>query len=349
MPAYPRPSLSDLDARINVDLSAVPAVLRGPLSHAWARACHGLHGHLEWIDRQNSPLTCELERLYDWAALYGVARLAATPATGTAVAAGSPGSVILADTLLRGPNGLDYRVLAAQFMANSGVAVVSLRSEASGEDANLPSGARLTLIDPLSGIAGTLVVGEDGLSGGAPEESLDDWRLRVADEWQAMTVRGARGGRAEDYRYWAESAHPAVTGALVFPHALGLGTVVVRPICDGAINRLPTPGVLSSVADHLSAVAPATADWRLAAPLVRPVTVVLRLEPSADNAEARARIAAALNAAVLAEAREDAVLGMAEIDAAVATVTSQYTRLAPTENVAAYPGEVLALSEVAWQ
>jgi uncharacterized phage protein gp47/JayE len=349
MANYSRPSLAALDARIRADLAQLPAVLRVPLSHAWSRACHGLHGHIDWADRQNNPLTCELERLYDWAALYGVARLAATPASGTVLATGSPGSVVLADALLRGTNGLDYKVQAANFMANSGVALVFVRAVESGEDSNLPAGAALTLVDPLPGIASTLTVGDDGLSGGAAEETLDDWRLRVADEWQAMTVRGARGGRVEDYRFWAQSAHPSVSGALVFTHTPSLGMVVVRPICDTLVNRLPSAAVLAAVSDYLAGVAPATADWRVVAPEVQAVNIVLHLDPGVDNADARSRIARAILAAVLSEKTETSILNVAEIDAAVATVTDQYTRLAPLANVAARPGDVLVLAGVVWQ
>ncbi|MDR0633899.1 MAG: baseplate J/gp47 family protein [Azoarcus sp.] len=348
MPGYSRPSLSDLDARIAADLAALPEALREALSHTWARACHGLHGHLEWLDRQCNPLTCELERLYDWAALYNVARLDATPAAGTALASGAPGSVILADTLLRGPNRQDYRVLAAQFTANTSVATVSVRAVEPGDDGNLPPGAQLTFIDPQPGIAGTVTVGIEGITGGAAEESVDDWRLRVADEWQVMTVLGARGGRIEDYRYWARSAHPSVSGALVFPHALGPGSVVVYPICNGAINRQPTPGVLAAVGEYYAAVAPATADWRLAAPLIRPVTVRLQIDAAIDNAANRERIAAAIGEAIFAEQAETSILYVAAIDAAIATVSSRYVRLAPMENVAVSPGEVLVFADLEW-
>jgi uncharacterized phage protein gp47/JayE len=348
MPAYPRPSLTELDARINADLTAIPAVLRGPLAHTWARVGHGLHGHLEWIDRQNNPLTCELERLYDWAALYAVARLPAQPASGAALATGSPGAVVLADAALRGPNNIDYKVIVAQFMANSGTAVVSLRAEQTGDDSNLPAGAQLTLIDPLPGISPTFIVGEDGLSGGAADEDVDDWRVRVATEWQVVTVDGARGGNVSDYRNWCEDAHPAITGALVFPGALGPGSVVVMPVCDGAVNRLPDAGVLAAVRNHLSAIAPATADWRVVAPVILPVTVSIHLDAGIDNADNRARIAAAVLGCVLAEKTEDAVLHVAELDAAISRVTSNYVRVAPANPVAVLPGQVLTLGGIAW-
>lgn len=327
----------------------MPAALRGPLSHMWARLCHGLHGHLDWVSLQCSPLTCGLERLYDWAALYGVGRLGPRPAVGTASVTGSPGAVVLAGTALRGPNGLDYVTGAANFMANSGAADVAVRSAATGAGGNLPAGAVLTLADPLPGVDSRFVVGEDGLTGGAAEEAEDDWRLRVAAEWQAVTARGARGGNADDYRAWARAAHQDVTGALVFPGRLGAGSVAVYPVCNNAVNRLPSAGVLQAVSEYLGNIAPATADWRVAAPTVRPVSVALHLDPAADSAERRERIAAAVLAAVLAEGSETAVLNMAEIDSAVATVTNQYTRMAPMGDVAVAPGEVLVLSEVLWQ
>lgn len=50
------------------------------------------------------------------------------------------------------------------------------------------------------------------------------WRLRVAEEWQIVTSRGARSGKPEDYTAWAKRAHPSVTGALVQPHVLGMGS-----------------------------------------------------------------------------------------------------------------------------
>jgi len=345
--AYARPTYEDLKTRIDADLADMPAVLRGPLSAAWARACHSQHGYLEWIDAQCSPLTCELERLYDWAALYGVDRLLATAAIGSALATGTLGTQLLAGTLLRGQNGLDYTVLAAVVLG-AGSTPVTVRCTATGSAGNQAAGLTLALVDPVPGCAGTLTISAPGLTGGAEEESLEDWRARVADEWRTVVTRGARSGKPDDYRYWARTAHPSITTALIQMHTLGIGTVVVRPICDGLASRLPTQAVLDAVAAYLLATAPANADWRVVAPLVRPVAVSLHLLPGYDTAGNRAAITGAIATAVLAETSETALLAMAEIDAAIATVTSQYTRIAPTADVAVAPGEVLVLSPIVW-
>jgi uncharacterized phage protein gp47/JayE len=344
---YARPAYPELKNRIDTDLAAMPAVLRGPLAAAWARSCHGVHGHLEWVDQQCNPLTCNLDRLYDWAALYAVQRLAATAAVGTVLATGTAGSEILADTVLRGQNGLDYKVLAAVTLG-AGNTAVSVRCITPGSAGNLLPGLTLTLVDPVPGVSNTLTVNAAGLTGGAPEELLEDWRIRVADEWWTMVTRGGRAGKPEDFRLWARAAHPSVSAALVQTHVLGIGTVIVRPICDALDDRLPTQAVLDAVSAYLDGIAPATADWRVVAPIVRRVTVAIDLLAVVDSDVNRQAIFAALKARVLAENSEGALLTMAEIDAAIASVTQQYTRLAPVVDLTAQPGEVFVLSPVVW-
>ncbi|MCQ8103238.1 baseplate J/gp47 family protein [Methylomonas sp. SURF-2] len=347
MTDYVRPSYPELKARIDTDLAAMPAVLRGPLAATWGRACHSQHGFLEWIDKQCSPLTCELERLYDWAALYGVDRLVATPAEGTVLATGTPGTPLLADTVLRGLNGYDYTVLAAVTLT-AGNTPVAVRCMTAGNAGNLLFAQTLTLVDPVPGVSSTLTVDSNGLTGGEEEESLENWRVRVADEWRVMVVRGGRSGKSADYRFWAKTAHPSVTGALVQPNVLGMGSVIVRPICNALTDRLPTLAVLNAVADYLTNIAPATADWRVVSPLVKPVNVTVDLLPGYDSLANRDAIQAALAALVLSESAETALLTMAEIDAAIASVTQQYTRLAPLADLAVGPGELFVLNPVLW-
>lgn len=347
MTAYLRPSYSDLIARIEADLVDMPAVLREGLAKALAKAGQSQHGYLAWIDKQCSPLTCELERLYDWAALYDVERLAATASIGNVLATGTVGTPLLADTLLRGPNGLDYTVLAAVVLGVESTAV-SIRCTTPGSAGNLVAGQTLTLIDPVPGCSRTLTIDGAGITGGAEDELVDDWRARVTDEWRTVVKRGARSGKPEDYVFWAKSAHPSVSGALVQPHALGTGTVLVRPICNTLTDRMPTQAVLDAVAAYFYVLAPATADWRLATPIRHGVSVSIDLLPEVDSADNRLAIFNSINALVLTESSETSLLALAEIDAAIAMVTSQYTRLGPMAEVAVAPGEVLVLDPIVW-
>jgi uncharacterized phage protein gp47/JayE len=347
MTTYTRPSYEQLQARIAADLAAMPAVLREPLSAAWARACHGEHGHLDWLYAQCTPLACEEDRLQDWATLYGVTRLSATAASGSVTFTGTAGATLLKDAVLRGANGQDYTVSTAVTLAGaSGTAAVV--GQAPGVDGNLPAGAELTLVDPLPGIGGTVTVATTGLTGGAVQEQVEDWRARVVDEWQTVVTVGARGGRAADYVYWAKSGHPSVTGALVQAHTMGMGTVVVRPICNGLANRLPTQAVLDAVLAKLLASAPVMPEIYVEAPALRPVAVTLDLAATVDTAGNRAAIAAAVASAVLAEQSAGATLLLSELDAAVATVTTQYVRTAPVADLVCAAGEVFAPPVVTW-
>lgn len=346
--SYERPTFAELQARIDVDLSAVPASLRGPLVAAWARACHGQHGYLDWIAAQASPLTCELEMLSTWGALYGVTRLEAVPAEGAILATGTTGAVVLAGDSFSGPNGLAYAVTEAATITATGARVL-VRCQVAGEAGNLSVGQVLTATNPIAGVTGSATVMVGGISGGAELESLDDWRIRVADEWATVVADGGRsGGRAADYRWWAKSAHPSVTGALVQPGALGLGTVLVRPICNALPSRLPTDTVLTDVRDYIAMRAPAGADVRVASPIATPVPIALDLSPVVDSAPTRPAIESALAAAIFANSAEASVLTLAELDAAVATVTSQYERLAPTADIALGPGEIFGLPSLTW-
>lgn len=321
---YTRPAYQALLTRIASDLAVMPAVVREPLSVTWARVCNGMHGHLDWIDAQCSPLTCELDRLYDWAAVYGVARLVATAAEGNALATGNAGTQILSGTLLRGPNGLDYRVLAATALG-VGNTPVYVRCTTKGVAGNLIAGQGLTLVDPIAGANNALTVSV-GIAGGAADEDVNAWRARVADEWNTIVLIGARSGKPDDYRFWAKSSHPSVTGAIVQKHVLGMGTVVVRPICNGLANRLPTQAVLDAVAAHYSTIAPATADWRVTAPLLYQFAPSIHLLPTFDTLANRTAITAALNTLLLSKGGDDVLtLLWAEVDMAIAVITTQYT------------------------
>ncbi|GAB6139931.1 baseplate J/gp47 family protein [Methylosoma difficile] len=339
MSNYNRPSFAELNTRINADLALIPAVLAEPLAAMWSRACHSQHGYLDWIAAQCSPLTCDLEHLYDWALLYKTDRLTAVAAQGTVLATGSAGYTVLSGSLLRAANGFDYQVLSAVTLGTSATAI-TVRCTTTGKSTNVLAGQSLTLIDPLIGVNNQMTVGVLGLTGGADDEDVDAWRLRVVDEWQTAVVYGGRSGKVADYKAWAKAAHPSITGALVQPHALGVGTVLVRPICGGLADRLPTESILLAVADYLPSVVPAVADYRVATPILRVIDIDIALGASADSADNRAAITTVIDALIQSKATELNTLLVTEIDEAVLSVTSDYVRVAPGATVTALAGEV---------
>lgn len=342
---YVRPSFAELQTRINADLALIPAVLAEPLSAMWARACHSQHGYLDWILAQCSPLTCELERLYDWAALYNTPRLLAVAAQGSVLATGNAGAEILAGTVLRATNGLNYTVVNAVVLTSSPTPVF-VRCTTRGAVTNVSAGQILTLINPVLGVSNNLTIDTLGLTGGADDEDIDSWRLRVADEWQTMVIYGGRSGKTIDYVAWAKSSNSSINGALVQPHVLGIGTIVVRPICNSLPNRQPTAEVISAVEAKLSEFAPATADWRVTTPLLHHVTVSIDLATQVDTPANRQAITALLNQLIFSKNTDNATLWLTEIDAVILSVTSAYTRLAPIANLTADSGAVFILDNM---
>jgi uncharacterized phage protein gp47/JayE len=149
-----------------------------------------------------------------------------------------------------------------------------------------------------------------------------------------------------DYIAWAKSAHPSVTSALVQPYLVGVGTVGIRPICNDLPNRQPTTEIINAIAAHLQTFAPATADWRLTAPLLHPVTVSIHLSASVDTTANRLAINAFLSSLIMTKVTNNAELWLTEIDTAILSVTSLYTRNAPMENITAEAGAVFVLNPV---
>lgn len=343
--AYIAPTFAALKARIEQDLSVLVAVLRLALAVVFAKAVSSLHVHLEWIDQQCSPLTCSLERLYDWAVLYGVTRLDATFATGQIAVTGNVGAFVLLDELLRADNGLDYAVTAAVELT-SGVNLVSIKCTTAGLAGNLSAGSKLTFVETQAGVDSETTVDANGITGGAAQEDVETWRARVVDEWQVVTEYGGRSGKNRDYVAWAKKAHPSVTGALVYRNILGMGTILVRPICNGLEGRLPTTAIMDAIAAKFLELAPAGADWRLALPLQQLLTVNLTLDPAVDSGATRTLITNAINNLILAENSETSVIFMAELDAAIASVTTQYTRNAPLADITVNSGSVFILNAV---
>jgi uncharacterized phage protein gp47/JayE len=290
-------------------------------------------------------MTCEIERLYQWAQLYGTDRLLATQAQGYVTVTGNIGATVLADSLMRAQTGFDYSVLSAVTLTAT-TALVQIRSEEAGKETNLQSGQVLTLVDPLLGIDNSVTVTVSGITGGADDEDVDSWRLRVAEEWRTMVIYGGRAGKIRDYKAWAKAAHPSVSGALVIPHQQGIGTVVVRPICNDLTNRLPTNGVINAIVSFLPDVVPATADVYVVAPLLKSITVELALEPDFDTAINRQAITDAVIALVASKVDELAVIELAELDAVIMSITSQYTRIQPTLRQVTAENEIFNLTAV---
>lgn len=242
---FQRPTLSTLRAQVAADISSgIPGadgLLRfsnlGVLGTVLAGLAQLQYGYLDWMALQAVPYTATDEYLEAWAALKGIARNAATPATGTAAFSGTTGTVLPSGTQMVRGDGYLYQTTATGTVATGAVSVPVTAVLApidpinnptgNGAAGNASSGTVLTLQSPIIGIQMTGTSGV--LTGGADVETDDSLRTRMLQRYQAPP----QGGDSDDYIGWT-LAIPGITRAWCFPNGFGAGTVVVYIMLDDA-------------------------------------------------------------------------------------------------------------------
>lgn len=289
---FARPTLAELISRAAADyeteLPGTDARLRrsnlGAMSRVQAAGAHGLHGYLVYLARQLMVDTADGEYLVRWAALWGVTRLAATFASGSATASGVNGTIVPVNTLLQRADGRRFKTTASATVAAGSVTLPLIASSA-GADGNTAASSVLSFIEPVSGVAATATVTVAGLDKGADVESDDSLRLRVMARMQQPPM----GGSKADYITWARQV-AGVTRAWCFPLEGGPGKVVVRFVRDDDSGSIiPSAGEVSAVQAHIDTVRPVTATVTVAAPTALALNPNISITP--DTATIRDAVA----------------------------------------------------------
>jgi len=256
------------------------------LGVVWAGGVHLLYGYLEWIAKQIFPDLSDRDVLLRQASLYGISPTPASYAAGSVTATGVNGSTILTGSYLT-LGDQRYRVTSGGTIS-AGTATVSVQAVTAGAVGDVAAGVTLSWESPISGVSSTAIVASGGIAGGFDEESTDGVRDRLILRWREPP----EGGADQDYEAWA-LAVAGVTRAWVYPVEQGLGTVVVRVVCDGQDGGiLPSSATVSAVQTALDAQRPTTAEVHALAPTALPVAFTIHLSP--DTADTRAAVAAEL-------------------------------------------------------
>lgn len=320
------------------------------LSTVWAGAVHTLYGYLDWLSKQLFGTTAEREQLLRRAAMYGITPVSATFAGGTVVATGVDGSVIPAGTIIRLDAATAYRVPVGQVIA-SGEALVGAIAVLAGSAGNLAAGTQLSFESPIPGVNAIVEVDPSGIGGGVDEEGTEEVRARFL----LRLRQPPQGGAKQDYEAWA-LAVPGVTRAWVYPHELGLGTVVVRFVLDdpvtGAVG-FPTGGDVAAVQAALEEQRPITAEVTAAAPTALPVAFTMEIEP--DNADTRTAVAAELEDLLRREGepgdgagRGTILISRIRTAIGIAEGVEDYTLTVPAADVVPGVGELPTVGAITW-
>ncbi|WP_188260879.1 baseplate J/gp47 family protein [Azospirillum tabaci] len=344
---YTRPTLSELIEQVRADVLArlgVDEVLRRADGEVQARvqagALHSVYGFIDFLAAQILPDTAATAYLDRHASLWGVARKAATAATGTVTITASNGVTIAAGTVMQRAGVGDYTV-TANATATGGTATVAVAAATAGAAGNLPAGALLTLASPIAGAQSTAVVAAIG--GGADIEADDALRARLI----ARIQEPPHGGNAADYEAWALEV-AGVTRAWVYPFHTGIGSVGVTFVCDGRADIIPAVGDVALVQTHIDALRPVTAAVTVFAPVADPLALSIRLTP--DGAATRAAVEAELRDFLSREAEPGGTLYLSRLREAISLATGEYRHdlVSPTDDVVSPAGHIATLGAITW-
>lgn len=352
---FERPSLRDLVTQIEADIETrlpgadarAPRSVLNVLARVSAGGLHSLYGYMAWLAEQILPDTAEREQLDRHGAIWGLTRKPAVAATGTVTFTGSAGT-IPAGTLLRRSDGATYATTASAVI-DGGIATATVTAEAAGAAGNAVAGTSLALVTPIAGVNTEATVAAEGLVLGSDEESDSSLRGRLVARIQAPPHGGAR----HDYEAWAtaQNAHGVpVTRAWVFPQELGIGTVTVRIMTDGATaDGIPDAAAVATVQAYVDSVRPVTAEVFVVAPTPAPLTVeIAGLSP--DTAAVRAAIEAELRDLIRREAEPGGTILLSHIREAISISAGEadHVLVSPAADVMHGTGEIATFGGVTW-
>ena len=341
---FERPSLSKLKARIYADLqSRLPEVqLRysdaAVYSTVIAGVAHSLYGYVDYLARQLFTATAEGEYLDRMGSEFDLLRKPASVATGkvSVTFSGEPVEVPLG-SILQTTDGIQYETTTA---VDDGV--MTIRALVPGVDGNILEGETLTFVSPIAGVNSQVT--SKGIAGGAESESDEDYRARIL----IRKRQKPSAGTAEDYVAWALEV-PGVTRAWCFPREGGDGKVVIRVVCDGEDNIVPTNSFLEQVQAHIDSVRPITAHAFVYGPTITKVNFVFsEIEP--DNETVKARVREALVSLFKREAEPGKRIYLSHIKAAISSAAGEenHVLLSPNADVVPATGALLMVGDITW-
>ena len=319
-----------------------PATLLGVLARVLGLAQWQMHLHLRAIADDLMPDTAAEEALARHAAVWGVPRIPAAAAAGSATVTGANGTVVPAGTSLLGPADLTYTTTASATVAG-GVATLAVQADAPGTAGNADAGAILRLVSPVAGLSPqSAIVAAPGLRGGLDEEAPEAWRARLLARIRARS----KGGAVTDYEEWARRA-PGIGQVAVRPEWAGLGTVgVIVAMADGTA---PSPTDISRVQAEIEAERPVTAQvFVLGASIVaQPLT--LQILP--DTTAVRAAITAAYAAFLAREPGIGGTIRLSRLSEALSSAAGEYAHriVSPAADVVLGAVQLAVPGAITWQ
>lgn len=354
---FTRPSLETLIQRTASEVASrmglgplLPRSVQYVLARVVGGQSHLAHGHIAWAARQIIPDTAEAEFLERWANVWGVARKAATKATGEVTFTGSGAPTVPAGTKLARADGVEFKTDAAAVLSGGVANDVAITASVAGSNANSAAGVQLSLVSAIPNVNSPATIeadaNGDGTTGGNDTETDKLLLARLLKRIQTPP----HGGAAADYELWALEV-AGVTRAWTLELWLGAGTVglaFVRDTDTGGI--FPDAGEIAAVQAYIDDPSrrPVTAAVTVLAPTPVNLDPAITLTP--NTAAVQAAVTAAIadlleRTAQVASAGATFTLPVSHIREAISTAAGEtdHVLTSPTGDVVTNPGELLVL------
>lgn len=288
-----------------------------------------------WID------TCDESLVPAQAARLGLYQAPAQRNSGSAnpPAGSTPGTLIAIGATLAG--GL-YRVTVSIEVDGSGAESVPIEAVDFGAAGALDPGTILEFDSPIGGLAAQqLTVDGEGVSGGSPQETLEQLRQRAI----AWRRRRPQGGGPSDYATWATNVYSqAIVKEL--PLWGGLGRVGVAVAFPG---RVATTTEINRIRDAIEAQMPIDVmALTVLAATVTPLDLQLAIDP--DTTAVRAAVTASYAAFLAAEPGIGGEVDLSRLGEAISSAAGEYRHrlLSPTTDPVAGATELFIPGTIDW-
>lgn len=251
---FERPTVTELVDRISGDIETrlpdVGSLLRRSvlkvLARVFAGAVHLTYGFLAYAKDQLFITTADSNYLDVHGNEYGITRQAATKATGNVTATGTVGTLIPSGSELSSGSGIAYVTNTDYTIGLGGSVTMIVEAVEAGSDGNEDAGSEISFVSPISGIDSAATVTTGGLTGGADQESDNNYRARVLNRKR----RVPHGGCEHDLIAWMLEI-AGVTRAWAFSLYNGVGTVAVTFVRDGEASIVPSVADIAEMENYL--------------------------------------------------------------------------------------------------
>jgi uncharacterized phage protein gp47/JayE len=221
------------------------------VARALAGAAHGLHGHASWIVDQAFVQFAEREALLRRGDERGVPLNGASPASGVITVTGAGGNLPLGTLFVRADGWTFESTVAYTGLVPPASIAIEAADTFGGAEGNMQAGGALSFVSSVPGFDAAVTVGTGGLTGGAPEEDIEDYRERLLEHIRNPPLGGAPG----DHVKWALEVS-GVTRAWEYRGTNGignpaLGRVAITFVMDDSIDIIPDAGMVEAVRAHV--------------------------------------------------------------------------------------------------